>query len=586
MRPLPLRSRPARRRLGLALASALVAPLAQADDLPDDALLQACAYDGNRITIDARAGTPGAARDGAQLVAEIMKFTGLPQNFEVVEHPQVPNAAALIVAGPDRLPKRVIAYNPDFIRLVERATQHNHWAPISIMAHEVGHHLSGHTIRPGGSQPPTELEADAFSGFVLFKMGAALADAERALQALVPEADGPTHPGRAKRLGAVRQGWTQACRQQSDDCSANGTGAAPRPAVPRVAAAPASSTTPLTPAAASVPDAMPAAASASTSSGVAHVPASTQPPDRGTFASATRPESTAPAATDRLPLPSGSATPHKFDRFVYDEFGVLDRSERERVERRMFELARERGVEIVILLVADLHGLDADAYAQAMLRQLRVGKLDVGNGAVLVVAPKQNAVAIAMGPGLMLESADTLEVDRQRLRSFVTYGWPQCVKKAACGNWTSALFDAAEHLAKNAAPWDWTIRYASLEAMQAAARTARDQREASGERYDPRRDPTWRKIVRVEAEVASLDPARSHPDTFINEVHQRAVGPALLARGGAAQPLVLYAHPAVQALMPGGALRAGQRYQFILREVSLDSDTPQFDVLSYASLAD
>lgn len=176
------------------------------------AALQACSYDGSPVTFSPPDLSKGGS-SGKQVVAEIMRYTGLPANFVVVEG-KVPNAAAVIMAGPDKVPRRVIAYNPTFMGEVIRATQANNWAPVSIMAHEIGHHLSGHTIVAGGSQPPIELESDKFSGFVLYKMGAPLKDAQNAIATLIPEADGQTHPGRKKRLAAVANGWIEACELQ------------------------------------------------------------------------------------------------------------------------------------------------------------------------------------------------------------------------------------------------------------------------------------------------------------------------------------------------------------------------------------
>ena len=183
---------------------------ALADELAE--MLQACSYDGTALEVSAAslAGAEGSA--GEAVVGEIMRFTGLPQNFKVIEG-RVPNAAAMILLGPDKLPQRVIAYNAAFLERVRTATANDDWAAVSILAHEIGHHLSGHTLVPGGSQPPIELEADRFSGFVLFRMGAALADAQKAISALIPVADGPTHPGRPKRLAAVEAGWTASCGQ-------------------------------------------------------------------------------------------------------------------------------------------------------------------------------------------------------------------------------------------------------------------------------------------------------------------------------------------------------------------------------------
>lgn len=40
----------------------------------------------------------------------------------------------------------------------------NDFSQWSIHAHEIGHHLSGHTLTSGGDRHQQELEADEFSG--------------------------------------------------------------------------------------------------------------------------------------------------------------------------------------------------------------------------------------------------------------------------------------------------------------------------------------------------------------------------------------------------------------------------------------
>jgi uncharacterized membrane protein YgcG len=91
---------------------------------------------------------------------------------------------------------------------------------------------------------------------------------------------------------------------------------------------------------------------------------------------------------------------------------VLDAGTRAAYEKQMYDLAAQHQVEIVTIVAKSLSGLDADAYAYAMMRQLRVGKLDVGNGAVLVVAPNEGQVGVAMGPGVMLEMRDYVDLKR------------------------------------------------------------------------------------------------------------------------------------------------------------------------------
>jgi hypothetical protein len=86
---------------------------------------------------------------------------------------------------------------------------------MSILAHEVGHHLSGHTVEGKGSNHKAEMEADKFSGFVLFKMGASLDEARYAMNLIGSETDSRSHPSKVKRLGYIEEGWNEAQRQRA-----------------------------------------------------------------------------------------------------------------------------------------------------------------------------------------------------------------------------------------------------------------------------------------------------------------------------------------------------------------------------------
>ena len=488
------------------------------------ATLQACSYDGSPVAFSPPDLSKGGS-SGKQVVAEIMKYTGLPANFVVVEG-QVPNAAAVIMAGPDKVPRRVIAYNPSFMGDVIRATKANNWAPVSIMAHEIGHHLSGHTIVPGGSQPPIELESDKFSGFVLYKMGAPLADAQRAIATLIPEADGETHPGRRKRLAAIANGWTEACELQ-------GGGAACQGGKPV---------------------------------GVAQAPA------------AAPAATTAPAAVAQvLPKADTAALPSKGGAFIYDEFGILDPAIRAQFEKQMRDHAEKTGVEIVTLLVKDLDGKTAEEYAHAMMRQLRVGKLDVGNGAVLVVAPEQNQAAAVLGAGVALEMGS--HDKGEQLVRWIKLAWPLCKKKNACGGWTENLMGAADHLRRDTSHADWTIAYTSLGDLQKA-----DAAE-SGKSVKPQDSKTWRKITRLSGTVESLNPPTGVKSAYVNESKVKDGKKAVLMRSSEGLTTMLYVDPRTEALMPGGKLQEGKAYTVIARSNFLSwnpKDTQSLDLLSYA----
>ena len=97
---------------------------------------------------------PASPAGAQQIVDEIMEVVGLKPNFSL-QAASVPNAAAVVVKG-----KRYVLYNPTFINTLTRIAG-NKWASVSILAHEIGHHLNGHTLEAIGSRPATEIEAEA-----------------------------------------------------------------------------------------------------------------------------------------------------------------------------------------------------------------------------------------------------------------------------------------------------------------------------------------------------------------------------------------------------------------------------------------
>jgi hypothetical protein len=226
--------------------------------------------------------------------------------------------------------------------------------------------------------------------------------------------------------------------------------------------------------------------------------------------------------------------------------------------------------------------MSADDYAWAMMRQLRVGKLDVGNGALLVVAPDQGQAAAVMGPGVALEMG-TQDKSAQ-LKRWIESGWPLCRKKNACGNWTENLLLAADHIRRDTDDWEWTVRYPSLAEMKAVHDREFAERMDSGNRYEPSQSLTWRKIARFSGTVVSLAPDPEDRAHFVNDKHAEMVGPAVLVRSDDGIDAMLYVHPHAQGLMPAGKLVEGARYGFVIREHSLYNDTPQLDLLSYDAL--
>ena len=139
------------------------------------------------------------------LLNDIMKVTGLQQNFEL-KAADVMNIEASI-----QHKKRYILYNPEFISELN-AVAKNKWATTALLAHEVGHHLNGHTIKKSGSNKEVELEADEYAGFILNKMGASLAEAEEVMYYVAKQEDTKTHPARSSRILAIQKGWLRAAQ--------------------------------------------------------------------------------------------------------------------------------------------------------------------------------------------------------------------------------------------------------------------------------------------------------------------------------------------------------------------------------------
>lgn len=180
-----------------------------------------CSYYGEKI--DEKVYGFSSSQEAVSAIENILGQVGLQKNFQI-NAASVPNAAAVIQGS-----TRYILYSQHFINQVNSATG-SKWAAISILAHEIGHHLNGHTLDNGGSRPPIELEADEFSGFVLFKMGATLNEAQLAMNALGSAAGSNTHPPKNARLEAIAVGWNKAREAAQRGSSQGNAGSNPTPA--------------------------------------------------------------------------------------------------------------------------------------------------------------------------------------------------------------------------------------------------------------------------------------------------------------------------------------------------------------------
>ena len=146
--------------------------------------------------------------DAEQVVDGILDKVGLFRNFLIEECDNINNALAVTMPLDGGDIDRYILYDIEFFKKVTSSTGTD-WGLTSILAHEVGHHLNGHTLKSGGSNHKIELQADEFSGFVLARMKCSLEDAQIAVSNLLPDEASSTHPAKQDRLDAIAKGWSR-----------------------------------------------------------------------------------------------------------------------------------------------------------------------------------------------------------------------------------------------------------------------------------------------------------------------------------------------------------------------------------------
>lgn len=185
-----------------------------------------CSYTGGRMGPQVVCSPKTPSNGHAEKVVDrILRPIGLMRNFKVIECSNTDNCFATVLKG-----QRFLVYDGAFMQKIVDETETD-WSAISIMAHEIGHHLQGHTIDGRGGEPIKEIEADKFSGFVLHQLGASLDESVVAVRALGDERATPTHPAKPARMDAIRKGWleAEAMYPKSRATGKPAVAAAPRP---------------------------------------------------------------------------------------------------------------------------------------------------------------------------------------------------------------------------------------------------------------------------------------------------------------------------------------------------------------------
>jgi uncharacterized protein (DUF2164 family) len=153
--------------------------------------------------------------EAKQILETMLDTINWKENFSIREQNGIRNAYATII---NRV--RWIIYDNNFLEDVD-AHASTKWASISILAHEMGHHYYNHVVGSTGSTPPKEIEADAFSGFVMQKLGATLNESIAAISAIASDKASSTHPAKKDRVASITKGWNNAKAETGSNTGGN-----------------------------------------------------------------------------------------------------------------------------------------------------------------------------------------------------------------------------------------------------------------------------------------------------------------------------------------------------------------------------
>ena len=171
-----------------------------------DALKLCVALQSNNFTTDAEA---------EDAVNKILSVIGASQKPVLQACSNINNAVAAVYKG-----QRYILYDRDFMNSLT-AGSNQYWSNMFILAHEVGHHINGHSLdivlyasdiidpKSLEERRKQELEADEFAGFVMAKLGATLKQTSLVMRDIpsISNENDSTHPSKEKRISSVRVGF-------------------------------------------------------------------------------------------------------------------------------------------------------------------------------------------------------------------------------------------------------------------------------------------------------------------------------------------------------------------------------------------
>jgi len=166
-------------------------------------------YDSKSKNYITKQSTIGDESGLADVVEEIKKALGFDVKINVFIAKDEENCFATI--GENGI--RLIIADQLFLNKVNRNSK-TQWGAISIISHEIGHHIAGFTRRE--LQIDSELDADYWSGFTLQKLGASKEASIKCMMIFGSDQDSETHPNKNRRAAAILQGWNDGLKGDYD----------------------------------------------------------------------------------------------------------------------------------------------------------------------------------------------------------------------------------------------------------------------------------------------------------------------------------------------------------------------------------
>lgn len=160
-------------------------------------------YQSKQLEFITRVAKPDDRSGIPQVVEKIEQQIGFKVGITVYISKQEDNCFATIGENG----KRILIADHLFLNRVNKVSG-TQWAAISIIAHEIGHHIAGFNRHP--SQLDSELDADYWSGYVLQKLGASEAASIKCIMRYGTDHDTDSHPNKNRRSATIRLGYRDA----------------------------------------------------------------------------------------------------------------------------------------------------------------------------------------------------------------------------------------------------------------------------------------------------------------------------------------------------------------------------------------